>query len=100
MAVVRIDTELINDLEGVLAPVLDVDEGVIERCAIIAGEGFPVPEGPRGFVHVRCDDLIDESLKLAVGECDTIQGFEFFSEVRFKRGSIADVGAILVLEIL
>jgi len=26
MAVVRIDSELIDDLEGVLAPVLDVDE--------------------------------------------------------------------------
>ena len=45
MAVVRIDAELINDLEGVLTPVLDVDEGVVERRAVIADERFPVPEG-------------------------------------------------------
>src|SRR3546814_8591923 len=31
MAVVRIDAQLIDDLEVVLAPVLDVDEGVVER---------------------------------------------------------------------
>jgi hypothetical protein len=32
--------------------------------------------------------------------CDKIQGFELFPEVRFKRGSIVDVGAIFVLEVL
>ena len=98
-AVVRIDAELIDDLEVVLAPVLDVDEGVVERRAVVADERFPVPEGACGFVQVRCDDLVEESLELAVGECDTIQGFELFPEVCFKRGSIADVGAIFVLEV-
>ena len=99
MAVVRIDAELIDDFEVVLAPVLDVDEGVVERRAIGADERFPVPEGACGFVHVGCDDLIEETLELAVGECDTIQGFELFPEVCFKRCSIADVGAVFVLEV-
>ena len=99
MAVVRIDAELIDDLEGVLAPVLDVDEGVIERRAVVTDERFPVPEGACGFVHIWCDDLVEESLELAVGECDTIQGFELSPEVLFKRGSIADVGAIFVFEV-
>ncbi len=99
MAVVGIDAELIDDLEGVLAPVLDVDEGVVERRAVVADERFPVPERACGFVHVGCDDLIEESLELAIGECDTIQGFELFSEVCFKRCSIADVGAIFILEV-
>ena len=99
MAVVRIDAELIDDLEVVLAPVLDVDQDVVERRAVGADERFPVPEGACGFVHVGCDDLIEESLELAVGECDTIQGFELFPEVCFKRCSIADVEAIFVLEV-
>ena len=99
MAVVRIDAELIDDFEVVLAPVLDVDEGVVERRAVGADERFPVPEGACGFVHVGGDDLIEESLELAVGECDTIQGFELFPEVCFKRCSITDVGAIFVLEV-
>ena len=72
MAVVRIDAELINDLEVVLAPVLDVDEGVVERRAVVADERFPVPEGASGFVHIGCDDLIEESLELSVGEVDAV----------------------------
>ena len=99
IAVVGIDAELIDDLESVLAPVLDVDQGIIERRAVVADECFPVTEGACGFVHVGCDDLIEKSLELAFGECDTIQGFELFPEVCFKRGSITDVGAILVLEV-
>src|ERR1700688_3881832 len=99
MAVVRIYAELIDDLEGVLAPVLDVDEGVVEWCAVVADERFPVAEGPGGFVHVRRDDLVQESLELAVGECDTVQGVELYPEVCFKRGSIADIGAIFILEV-
>ena len=99
MAVVRIDAELIDDLEVVFAPVLDVDEGVVERRAVVADERLPVPEGTCGFVHVGCDDLIEESLELAVGECDTIQGFELFPKVCIKLGSIADVGAVFVLEV-
>ena len=99
MAVVRIDAELIDDFEVVLAPVLDVDEGVVERRTVVADERFPVPEGACGFVHIGCDDLIEESLELAVGECDMIQGFELFPEVCLKRCSIAEGGAIFVLEV-
>ena len=99
MAVVRIDAELINDLEGVLAPVLDVDEGVIERRAVVTDERFPVPEGACGFVHIWCDDLVEESLELSAGEVDAVECLELLPEVRFKLGSIADVGAVFVLEV-
>ena len=99
MAVVRVNAELIDDLEVVLAPVLDVDEGVVERRPVVTDERFPVPERTSGFVHIRCDDLVEESLELAVGECDAIKGCELFPEVCFKRCTIADVGAVFVLEI-
>ena len=68
MAVVGIDAELIDDLEGVLAPVLDVDEGVVERRAVGADERFPIAKRPGRFVNVWSDDLVEESLELAVGE--------------------------------
>ena len=99
MAVVGINTELIYDLEGVLAPVLDVDEGVVERRTVVANECFPIAKRPGRFVNVWSDDFVEESLELAVGECDAIQGFKFFPEVCFKRCSIADIGAIFVLEV-
>lgn len=38
VAVIGIDARLADDLEGVLAPVLDVDEGVVKRDAVVAGE--------------------------------------------------------------
>ncbi len=99
MAVVRIDAELIDDLEAVLAPVLDVDEGVVERRAVVADKRFPVPQRTGGFVHVWCDDLIEESLELSVGEVDAVECLELLPEVRFKLGEIADLGAVFVLEV-
>ena len=40
VAVVGVDAELVDDLERVFAPVLDVDQGVVQRRAVIAGEGI------------------------------------------------------------
>ena len=99
VAVVGVDAELIDDFEGVLAPVLDVDKRVVERRAIIADERLPIPQRAGRFVHVGRDDLIEEALELAVGKRDPVQGLEFFPEVGFKRGPITDVRAILVFEI-
>ena len=82
VAVVGIDAELVDDLEVVFAPVLDVDQGVVQRRAVIAGERFPVPKGLRGGEHIRCDDLVEQPLEFAVGEVDAIQGFELFPKVR------------------
>ena len=59
MAVSRIDAELIDYLEAVLAPVLDVDEGVVERRAVVADERFPVPERAGSFIHVRSDNFVE-----------------------------------------
>ena len=99
MAVVRVDAKLVDDLEVVLAPVPDVDEGVVERRAVVARERFPVSEGTRRFVYVGRDGLFDEPLELAVSERDTVQGFELFPEVRLKRCSVTDVWAVFVFEI-
>ena len=99
IAVVRIDAELIDNLEGVLAPVFDVNEGIVERCAVVADERFPVPEGEGGFVHVWFDDPVEESLKLSICEVNAVERLELSPEVFFKRGSIADVGAIFPLEV-
>ena len=99
MAVVCIDAELIDDFEVVLAPVLDVDESVVERRAVVAGERFPVPQRAGGLVHVWFDDLIEESLELSVSEVDAVECLELLPEVRFKIGPITDVGAIFVLEV-
>lgn len=43
MAVIRVDAELVDDLEGVLAPVLDIDQGEIEGRIVITDETTSVP---------------------------------------------------------
>ena len=71
-AVVGVDAELVDNLEGVLAPVLDVDEGVVERGAVVAGEAVDLAEQGRGGEDVGGDDLVEEALELAVGELDAV----------------------------
>jgi hypothetical protein len=52
VAVVGVDAELIDDLEGVLAPVLDVDQRVVERRAVVAGEAVDLAERLGGGEYV------------------------------------------------
>jgi hypothetical protein len=44
VAVVRVDAELVDDLEGVLAPILQVHQRVVERRAIVASERVDLPQ--------------------------------------------------------
>ena len=44
VAVVGVGAELARDLEAVLAPVLDVDQRVVERGAVVAGEAVYAAE--------------------------------------------------------
>ena len=81
VAVVGVDAELVDDLEGVLAPVLDVDQGVVERRAVVAGEAVAVAEGAGGGEDVRGDDLVEQTLELAVGQLDAVERLELLAEV-------------------
>src|SRR4051794_10820900 len=98
MAVVAVDPKLVDDLEVVLAPVPNVHKRVVERSAIVADERLSLPEETGGLVNVRSDDVVEESLKLAVSERDPIQGLELAPEVRLKRGPIVNVRAVFVLQ--
>ena len=83
MAIVGIDAKLIDELEGILAPVLDINQSVVERCAVFSDERFPIPEGLGSCIHVGSDNLVEDPVELAIGQRDTIQGIEFFPEIRF-----------------
>ncbi len=100
VAVVRVDAELVDDLEGVFAPVLDVDEGVIQRRAVIAGETADGPQGLRGGEDIWGDDLVEQAGELGVGEADAVEGFEFLAEVFLQRGAVGDVWAVIVFQAL
>lgn len=84
MAVVGVNAELIDNLEGVFAPVLDIDESVIERGAVVPGEAVAFAEQGRGGEDIGRDDLVQQPLELPVGEADAVQRLELLPEVLLK----------------
>jgi hypothetical protein len=100
VAVVGVDAELVDDLEVVFAPVLEVDQRVVQGCAIFAGKCVDFPQGLCGGEDIRGDDFIEQSCELGVGQADAVQGLELLAEVLLQRGAVADVPAILVFEVL
>lgn len=98
VAVAGVDAELVDDLEGVLALVLDVDEGAEEGRAVIAREGVDLAEGAGGGEHVGGDDLVEQTLELAIGEGDAVEGLEVPAEVGFEGGTVPSVGAANIPE--
>ena len=98
-AVISVYAELVDDLEGVFAPVLDVNEGVVEWGAVVAGETVDFAEQSRGGEDVRGDDLVEEALEFAVGKLDAVEVLEVLAEVALKGGTVADFRAIDILEV-
>ena len=99
VAVVSVDSKLIDHLERVLAPVLDVDQGVIQRRTVVADEAVDAAEGAGGGVDVGGDDFFEEALEFAIGQADAIETFKFLSEILLQAGAVTDVSTIFVLQI-
>ncbi len=99
VAVVGIDAQLAGHLEGVLAPVGDVDQRVVQRGAIVAGEGVAVTQPLRGGENVGGDDFVQQAGKLGIGQGDLVQRLEVLAEIGFQRGAVTDVRAQGVLEL-
>ena len=98
VTVVGVDAKLVDDLKGVLAPVGDVDQRVIERGAVVAGKAVPVAERMSGGEDVVGDDLTEQALEFAIRQVDVIKRFELLTEVLFECSSVANVRSVLVLQ--
>ena len=72
VTVVRVDAELVDDLEDVFAPILEVHQRIIERCAVIASEGIDASKDFGGSEHIWRDDLVEQASKFAIGQLDTV----------------------------
>ena len=83
VAIVGVDAELVDDLEGVFAPVLDVDQSEVERCAVVAGKAVALAQGTGGGEDIGCDDLVEQADEFAIGEANSVERFELFAEVLF-----------------
>jgi hypothetical protein len=99
VAVVGVDAQLVDHLEVVLAPVLDIDQGVIQWCTIVTEEGVALAQVPGGGEDVRGKDLIQQSGKFRIHQIDFVERFKFFPKIFLKRITVTDVLAICVFEI-
>jgi hypothetical protein len=81
VAVLRIDAELIDHLKIVLAPILEVDQRIVQRRAIIAREGIEIAKDLGGSENVGRDDLVEQPGKLAIRQLDAVEGFELLSKI-------------------
>ncbi len=100
MAVVGVDAELVDHLEAVFAPLLDVDQGVVEWCAIVALEAVAFAQIPGGGENVRGDNQVEQPGELGIGQLYTVKRLKFLTEVFFECVPVANVGAVAVFEIL
>jgi hypothetical protein len=99
MAVVGADAQLVDHPETVLAPVLDVDQGVVERRTVVALEAVALAQMLGGGEDVGGNDGIEQAGEFAVGEMDAVERLEVLAEVGFQRGAVADVLTVGVFEI-
>lgn len=100
MAVVRVDTELADDLESVFAPVPDVYQGVIERGAIVAGEAIALAKRAGRRIDIRGDNLLKESVEFTIRKIDPVESFKFFPKILLQRSTVPDVGSVDIFEAL
>jgi hypothetical protein len=99
VAVVCVDAQLVDDLESVFAPVLDVDQGVIERRAVLPSEAVALAKSAGGSENIRGGDFFEKALEFAFCEFDTVQSFEFLAEVLLQQIAVGNVLAVGVFEI-
>lgn len=100
MAVIGVDTELVDDLKAVFAPLPDVDQGVEEWRAVVPLEAVAFAQMPGGGENVRGDDLIEQPGKFRIGQMHPVKSLKFLAEVFFECVPVTNVGAVAVFEIL
>ena len=67
VAVVSVDAQLIDYLKVVLAPVLDVDQRVIERCVVIAFEAIAFAKVLGCGEDIWRDDRLQQTGEFTIG---------------------------------
>ena len=61
VAVICVYAELVDNFKGVLAPVLDIDQCVEERCAVVAFKAVAFAQKSGGAEHVWGNNLFQQA---------------------------------------
>ena len=100
VAVVSVDAQLVDHLKGVFAPVFDVDQGVVERCAVVTRKCVDAAQVAGACENVGCDDVFQQPFEFAIAQIDAIECLKFLTEVALQSGAVTNVGAVFVFEAL
>jgi len=100
VAVVGIDAKLVDDFKGVFAPVVNVDQSVVERSAVVACEAVAFAQSAGSGKDIRGDDFVEEAGELTIGQVHMVQCLKFVSEIRLQCGTVTNVFAVFVFEAL
>ena len=95
-----VDAQLVDHFETVLAPVLEVDQLIVQWRAVLPLEGIGVAQGLGAGEGVGADNALQQAGKFGIGEVDAVERFEFFAEVLLQRLTVADIRAVGVFEVL
>lgn len=89
--------------EVVLAPVLDVDECVVQGGPVVAGEGVALEEGAGCGKDIRSDYFAQQAGELAIRQRDAVQGLELLAQITLMSSTVAyvrTVGALQVFQLV
>src|SRR5690625_4233625 len=89
----RIDAQLVDDLEGVLAPVPQVDELVVKRSAVFSLEGVASAQSFRVCEHVRGYNRVKKPFEFAICEVDPIKSLELLAKISLQGVAVAEIVA-------
>ncbi len=100
VAVLGVDAQLVDDFEGVFAPIFDVDQGVMERRAIIAVEAVASAQSLGSCEYIWRNDLLQQPSEFGVCEINLIERLKLRAEVLLQGSTVANIRAIGVFEIV
>ena len=91
-------SQLVDNLIFILTPIFYVHQCIMQRSAIFTLEIIPFTQQLRGSKYIRCYYFGFQPFKFIFSQPYSIKRLKLFSEVLFKRVSVANISAIGVFE--
>jgi hypothetical protein len=98
--VLCVDAELVHHFVAVLAPVLEVDQGVLEGRPVLSLEIVDLPQALGRGEDVAFNNAGEEPLELGVGEADPVELLELLPEVALQGLAVPDIWTIGVFQVV
>ena len=94
MAVGGVNAQLVNDFKVVFAPIADIDQGVLQRGAVVALEGVAFAQDFGRCKDVCLNYLVTQPGKFRIRQFYPVERGKFLAKISFQRRVIANIGAM------